>query len=146
MSVDTYGITENLVSVEEIFNFIRSKFDVTATMHLYLKEYLQQTGLINFKYMDKNKSMFVIAGNINEHKDIITGERYTWLDLGKEEYSVEIMKAIINQFGGWVDEVDCDEEDYYHIPANPDKEVPPIIRVTMQDIYDKFGGIVVITK
>ena len=70
----------------------------------------------------------------------------TSLSLGKWNSSVEIIKDIVTHFGGgWIDEDDCDSEDYYPIESNPDGSIKPVIKVTMQDIYDKFGGIVVIT-
>jgi hypothetical protein len=153
MSVNTHGITKEVVDAEEILNFIKTKYDTNASMRLdYSKgeeiKYFRATGRIKFNDGDDNRSLFVIVDSVREEhqKGIISSEKYTWLDLGCYGNSVEIMKSIINHFGGWVDDNDCDEEGYYYIPANPDRNVPQMIRVTMQEIYDKFGGIVIITK
>ena len=39
----------------------------------------------------------------------------TYLSLGYWGDSVDIMKAIVEEFGGWLDENDCDDETYYYI-------------------------------
>lgn len=54
------------------------------------------------------------------------------------------MKKIVTEFGGWLDENDCDDEPYYPVDKNPDGSIKPIIRVTMEEINTKFGDTVLI--
>lgn len=55
------------------------------------------------------------------------------------------MKEIVAHFGGgWVDENDCDDKEYYPIETNPDRSIRPVQYVTMEEIYEKFGSVVVI--
>lgn len=71
----------------------------------------------------------------------------TYISLGFWGSSVEIIKEIVSYFGGgWVDENDCDDKEYYPIEVNTDGSIKPIQYVTMNDIYEKFGSVVVITE
>lgn len=54
------------------------------------------------------------------------------------------MRDLVLQFGGWIDENDCDDEDYYPISKDADGNISPVLLVTMEDIYQKFGGVVII--
>ena len=71
----------------------------------------------------------------------------TYLSLGFWGNSVEIMKEIIAHFGGgWIDENDCDDKTYYPIMINEDGSIKPVQYITMNDIYEKFGSVVIITE
>ena len=60
---------------------------------------------------------------------------------------MEIAKEIIAHFGGgWIDENDCDDKLFYPIETNPDGSIKPVQYVTMEDVYEKFGSVVVITE
>ena len=57
----------------------------------------------------------------------------------------KIIKELVAYFGGgWIDENDCDDEEYYPIELNNDGSVKPVKYVTMNDIYEKFGCVVII--
>ena len=58
--------------------------------------------------------------------------------------SIAIMKLIAKEFGGWLTENDCDEDkEPYHIEKSTG--ITAIVRkVTLQEVYDKFGEIVII--
>ena len=57
-----------------------------------------------------------------------------------------LVSCIVAHFGGgWIDENDCDTKEYYPIELNPDGNIKPVQYVTMNDIYEKFGSVVVIT-
>jgi hypothetical protein len=60
--------------------------------------------------------------------------------------SVEIIKDIVTHFGGWIDENDCDDKEFYPILKNEDGNIKPIIYITKEELYEKFGGIVIIKK
>ena len=53
----------------------------------------------------------------------------TSLTLGYYGNSVEIMKDLVSQFGGWIDENDCDDQSYYPILTNKDKVVQPVKKI-----------------
>ena len=69
----------------------------------------------------------------------------TYLSLGYDDEAVEIMNMIVQHFGGWIDENDCDDNLYTYVGKNKESETP-VIHVTMEEIYEKFGGIVIIDK
>ena len=113
-------------------------------------------GFICFKYNDEDRMLFYSYENLNHYenldfyskhnlRDMVETET-TYLSLGCCGSSVEIIKEIIAHFGGgWIDENDCDGKEYYPIELNPDKNIKPVQYVTMNDIYEKFGSVVVIT-
>ena len=156
MSSSVNGITEKVISGEEILNFIKESYDTNAKMKLeYGKEeltkYEDASGFIEFTYKEVHQSIYVIVGSVkdnnnNNENEVITSEKYTWLSMYSTENNVEIMKTIINHFGGWIDENDCDDIGYYYVLSNPNRDIPPVIEVTMEEIYEKFGGIVKIVK
>ena len=41
---------------------------------------------------------------------------------------------------------DCDDKLFYPIETNPDGSIKPVQYVTMEDVYEKFGSVVVITE
>ena len=58
---------------------------------------------------------------------------------------MEIIKEIVAHFGGgWIDENDCDDEDYYPIELNVDGSIKQVQYITMEDVYEKFGSVVII--
>lgn len=113
------------------------------------------SGFIIFKYHEEDRMLFYMYSNVNHLEneeyyeernliDMVLAET-TYLSLRCWGSSVEIIKEIVAQFGGgWIDENDCDEETYYPIEVNEDKTIKPVIRVTMAEINEKFGGTVVI--
>lgn len=179
MGCDTHGKIKGYVRHEEIFNFIRQKYDKDATCEVRKKTYCPISecnwkyrvnehsednknwyslcGSICFKYKGEERRLFYVYDNLNsfenleyysEHglEDLVKAET-TYISLGYWGNSVEIIKEIVAQFGGgWVDENDCDDEVYYPIENNVDGNIKPVIYVTMEDIYEKFGGVVIIHK
>ena len=68
----------------------------------------------------------------------------TYISLSCWGNSIEIIKKIASHFGGWMDENDCDDEEYYEV--SPTGEKIEVKMVTMQEIYEKFGEIVIIKE
>lgn len=179
MGCDTKGRIKGYVRAEEIFNFIRQKWDANArlshntTLSLPLKEcnwdytinehseddtnWHHYSSVICFKYNGEDRMVHYSYSNINtlgnleyyaEYglEDMVRSET-THLSLGYWGSSVEIIRTLVAQFGGgWVDENDCDDKEYYSIELNADGSIKPVQYVTMDDIYEKFGGVVVIVK
>ena len=172
MGMDTHGKLKGKILAEEVLNFIKQKYDSNAKSHITLydssieqnrikkmydnsNKYKVWNGFISFNDGQDDRSLFYSYSNVNTYGDLeyysslglsemVTSET-TYISLGYNEKAIEIIKAIVTEFGGWIDENDCDDEPYYPIIKNPDGTIKPVIRVTMQDIYEKFGGTVVIT-
>ena len=74
---------------------------------------------------DEVRDMFCLYCNVNFYENLSYYEEFnledmvkaetTFLSLGKWGHSVEIIKAIAEHFGGWVDENDCDDIPYYWV-------------------------------
>lgn len=166
MGVDTYGKLRGKVEIEEVANFISQKFEVEVTFKSrtenygyqreHKKPWLSTTGWIDFKYKDENRSVFYIYCNINHKENLeyyakhglrdMVETHTTHVGLGYWGNSVEIIKAIVTEFGGWIDENDCDEEEYYPIEKDSDGDIKPVIRVTRKEINEKFGAVVIIEE
>ena len=113
-------------------------------------------GFIYFKYNDEDRMLFYNYSNLNSYENLEFYSKHnlkdrvetesTYLSLGCWGSSVEIIKEIVAHFGGgWIDENDCDDKEYYPIELDVDGNSKPVQYVTMNDIYEKFGSVVVIT-
>ena len=140
MGQDTRCKVRGYLSHERLFQFIKENWDETAEMRIekkimnslsnYKREYIinqhseddnnwyNYIGSINFNYKGEERSLFYLYENIRFKTDSINTET-TYLNLGYYGKSVEIMKEILLHFGGgWLDENDCDSEDYYYIEGS----------------------------
>ena len=173
MGRDTVAKLKGYVPIEDIFNFVREKYDKYATMTLtdtkmglikdkdFIKEsygksqyWHSYTGNINFKNGETYRNIFYSYNNVNSYENLEHYSEYgledmvksetTFISLGCFGNSKEIIESITKHFGGWFDADDCDGEPYVFIGQNADLDIKPVIKVTMQDIYEKFGGTVVI--
>lgn len=174
MGINTKGRLIGNVNHNEVLNFIRQKIDTEAESYVnfcshgiisnydWVKKVYDESnvwkiwdGFIQFSYNGHNRSLHYNYSNVNSYEHLEYYQKFNLSDMVKSETTyislrcdddaIEIIKMIVSHFGGWIDENDCDNEEYYPINKNPDGSVMPIIRVTMQDIYDKFGGTVIIT-
>jgi hypothetical protein len=174
MGVDTRGLLKGDISAEEILNFIRHNYDKNAKSYVTDKDYgslkevlfnekygdrdnwIVKYGNIDFSYKGEDRSLFYYKSNINYYENLKYYSEYglenmvksetTSISLGCWGNSVQIIKDIVREFGGWIDENDCDDISYYLIEKDSKGDIKPVIYVTMEDIYEKFGGIVVINK
>jgi hypothetical protein len=175
MGVDTKGRLKGFITHEEVLNFIKQKYDENAVSYVKLENYgsdkdkewikerydesgnwLSWSGFINFKDDEENRSLFYCYTNHNAYENLefyseygledMVKEQTTSISLGFHGNSVDIIKSLVIEFGGWLDENDCDDEQYYPIIKNHDGTIKPVFRVTMNDIYEKFGGVVIIEK
>jgi hypothetical protein len=176
MGCDTHGKLKGYIKPEEVLNFIRQKWDQNARNCVEVRHYgnlndlkfsfkktnendtewLVESGFITFKVGDEDRMLHYSHDNIitfdnlqyysNVGLEEIVLNDTTSLSLGLWGSSIEIMKEIVAQFGGWVDENDCDDEEYYPISKNDDGSIKPVIRVTIEDIEKLYGGTVIITK
>ena len=168
MSVDVRARLKDYVSPEEIINFLRQKYDLSLEKSTVRKDNFQwpeewQSGMIimkdtkfdadptrNYKSIfylftdreDKDDKEFWTENGLYEMVERPT----TRLSMSHNDDSVEIMKAITAHFGGWIDESDCDDEPFYPVIKNENGEILPVLHVTMEDIYKKFGSVVIIDR
>lgn len=173
MGVDTKGKLKGKVEFEQILQFVIDNFDKNATLfskinkcglkteYSFIKEsydeniyYQVKVGHIDFKYKNRNTSIFLYYSNINNYEnleyhkrngneDMVKSET-TFISLGCDDIAQEIIFKIVSHFGGWYDENDCDEFDYVYLDKGFHGVIKPIKRVTMKDIYERFGEIVII--
>lgn len=93
------------------------------------------SGFIYFKYNGENRMLHYFYDNIidlsdleyySEHglEDFVKAEK-THIGLSYWGSSVEIIKEILEHFdGGWIDENDCDDEEYYWVePVSGDNAI-----------------------
>ena len=179
MGVDTHGIIKGFVRPEEVFNFIRQKWDKNTTNGVNkrvncpisecnwdykINEHSEDNenwyttcGFICFKYKEEDRMLFYNYDNLNSFENLEYYSKYgleymvrtetTYLSLGCWGSSVEIIRELVAHFGGgWLDENDCDDKEYYPIELKEDGSIKPVEYVTMEDIYEKFGCVVVIAK
>lgn len=175
MGVDTKGLLKGRVSPEDVLNFIRQTFDPNSISHVKLNNYGDDSsyewikeryddsgewktwrGYIYFHDGVRDRSLFYCYTNHNSWEnlkyysefgleDMVKAET-THISLNKDESSIDDIKKIVTHFGGWIDEDDCDDELYYPILKNKDETIKPVIHVTMDDTYEKFGATVIIDK
>lgn len=113
------------------------------------------SGFIYFDYNGEQRSLFYYYDSINSFENFDYYEELGLADMVKSETTriscglwsegTKIIKEIISHFGGgWIDEDDCDDKPYYPVILNPDGSIKPIKYVTMNEVYEKFGCVVII--
>ena len=119
-------------------------------------DYIDQ-GVICFKYNNEDRMLMYCYDNLNHYENLeyyskcglseLVESETTFISLGCWGSSVEIIKEIVAHFGGgWVDDNDCDDKEYYPINANVDGNIEPVRYVTMEEIRKVFGNNVVIKE
>jgi hypothetical protein len=130
------------------YDFIKEVYDDSDT-------WTEINGYIFFTLNLEKRAIYYSYSNCNSYEnlqyyseigleDMIKSET-TFLSLNCDE-KIDIMNDIVTNFGGYIDRNDCDDIPYEPVIKNPDKTIKPVYHVSMQDIYDKFGGIVIIDK
>lgn len=112
-------------------------------------------GNINFSYNGEMRNLFYAYDNVNHlenleyYKDLgledMVLSETTYLNLSAWGSSVEMIQELVAHFGGgWVHDNDCGDKNPYPVEPDGNGGIKPVIYVTRQELYDKFGGIVVI--
>lgn len=89
-------------------------------------ELIFESGFIHFRHKEEQRSLFFFYGNyylpdpyaIKKNLDNNTRELNgdnTELILGASGYAVEILTQIAKEFGGYIDEDDCDNKWFYKV-------------------------------
>ena len=132
MTAKTHGYITKEIELEQIYQFILKWFDPAAKVNRY------------FTYKGEERRLFAIVYKSTKFSKTGQKERQIFLDLGYWGSSVEIMKSIISNFSGYLDENDCDDEDPYFIAEHPEGIMPNIIKITRSELNKRMGGTVVI--
>ena len=165
MSVDTKVRLKGCVEIEAILEFVRNKFDANADIFMksiteydddvvrefykkgiiadsYAEKPYIMSGYVVFNYNNSKRMMFVSYDSLNFSENMVNAET-TFLNLGYNDDAVKIMTEIVKAYGGWIDYNDSDDEEYVYFEAGA--EVPKKVRhVTMREVYEKFGEVVII--
>lgn len=112
------------------------------------------SGFINFHQEDGTKrNLYYFYRDVNTYEnydyyvknnlqEMVVSET-TRISLGCFGDSVKIIKAIVEHFGGWIDENNCDDEEYYPIFKEKYEEDDFII-MTHAQLDEHFGKRVVV--
>jgi hypothetical protein len=125
MGVSTYAVFKRNVSPLEILDFLEKKTTIpfadrrNGMLPDVSKLNLTSTGQkdfhwINFQYKGEDRGLAVFSnGNCKcDYKDLTTDD-VTLVSLGCWGSSVEIVKLLLDEFGGgWIDENDSDYVEY----------------------------------
>lgn len=117
MWIDTHGIIKNKKcdSLDEIANILKNKLGATKVI-VDKKKDLSDGSFIRFKYKDEDRKLFVMnSENYSDYPELKLNTPYIWLSLWLWGSSVEIIKGIVEEFGGFIDENDCDDNGYYTV-------------------------------
>lgn len=108
---------ENYGSLNQ-YGWVKEKYDDS-------NEWKVTSGFITFNDGKENRYLFYLYHNVNSYENLKYYSQYNLEDMVKSETtelmlgfydsSVEIMKGIAQEFGGWLDENDCDDIPPYWI-------------------------------
>ena len=112
------GVKENNYGSLNQYDYIKERYDDS-------NEWKITSGFITFNDGVENRAIFYTYQNVNSYENLGYYSKYnlenmvksetTFLGLGYYGNSVEIMKGIAQEFGGWLDEDDFDDEPPYWI-------------------------------
>lgn len=152
MTVDTKGLLKGDVSHIEIIEFLKKKFNTEDITHDIVKDttftkfYSKPIyhGFIQIETKNEHRSMFYISCKPKDesYTEVDDGE-YTYISLGHNELAEEIIESIVTEFGGYIDYNDCDSKGF--VAIEKEGGFKPIRRVTIEEVYEKFGEVVIIT-
>lgn len=114
-------------------------------------------GFISFKYYGEDRMLSYSYSNLNHYENLeyyskcglseLVESETTFISLGCWGSSVDIIKEIVAHFGGgWVDDNDCDDEEYYSVNVAVDKSIKPVRYVTMDEIRKVFRDNIMIKE
>lgn len=147
MGVDTDGIISANIDREDIIQAVINLFDKNAKAYIEDSNYYENDfqGRINFEYENENRSIFICKTCDVAEDTEFDKVLHTNFILGCYGYSIEIMQKLVGYFGGYVDDNDCDSIGYYKIDKDGTIH-EPVLEVTWNDIYEKFGRVVKIKR
>lgn len=110
MSTNTTAIIRKGTTIVEIMEVLKNHFDSEATIHAtHSDDFFYISFNVN---EDERRSLNVFLTDTAKNDYDIDG---VLLYLGCYGSSFEIMKILLNEFGGYLDENDCDDKDFYPV-------------------------------
>lgn len=108
---------------------------------------------IMFNYNGRPRTIFYYYSALNWHEnlnyykplglaDMVVSET-TGLSIGYDEDAKTVMEGIVKAFGGWIDYNDSDDEEFVKFEKGSDTPIT-VKHITMKDVYNAFGGFVII--
>lgn len=123
MSVDTKGLIKGKIDLKEIYNYIVDNYDSEAVYNVDNGYSIDRelSGFIYFKDGEDKRQLYLSEGNNLKWKEkpyleLGIKKDYVYLSLGMWGNSIDIISNIVKNYGGWIDENDCDEIGYIEIP------------------------------
>lgn len=108
---------------------------------------------IMFNYNGRQRTIFYYYSPLNWYENLeyykplgleeMVKSETTNLSLGYDDDAKNIMERIVKAFGGWIDYNDCDDEEFVKFEKGSESPIT-IKHITMADVYEAFGGFVVI--
>lgn len=102
MGCDTKGKVLRKVTLEELVTVIENLENVSREVEFDINN--RDYGFIYFNYKGEDRGLYYS-----------TSEDELYLSLGLWGCSIEIITLILENFGGFIDDNDCDSEDYYEV-------------------------------
>lgn len=172
MGVSTKGRLIGKVPYEVILDFLKEKYDKNAYSEIKNDRYEMidhfekyndsdkweiSSGFIYFNDGEEDRMLSYFYQNINPYENLDYYERFglaemvksetTTISLGCNDKAKEVIKSIVEHFGGWYDEDDCDGNPYIKIEKNQNYNYDynkDVIHITRDELNRKFGAIVII--
>lgn len=151
MGVDTHVIIAD-VKEEDLIDLMSSISMSVQSSFEGAETFSEKQGYINFNFSGIERSMFCILKKKKyifdykgkQHTSLYSEEypflkgkiknTYWWLNLGYNDFAVEIMSFICEVFGGWIDENDCDSIYWAKIKMKSEYKENLIRRVFKNDV------------
>lgn len=109
MSTNTKAIIKKGTTIIEIMEVLECHFGKVRVRLTHIDYFFTLSFIVNG---DENRSLNIFLTDTAKNDYDIDG---VLLDLGCHGSSVEIMKILLNEFGGYLDENDCDDKDFYPV-------------------------------
>lgn len=119
MGVDTKGYLSKDIAAIDIYNVIKTKIDSGANFHIN-DDRDGEIGNIVFNHKGDQRSLFYCVTSDKLPGTEFDSQPHVSLILGNWGDSAHIMTEIIKEFGGYVDENDCDDIGAIYINKNGD--------------------------
>lgn len=108
MGVDSKAVIRKGTTIKQLTEFLETEYENVKVRSTNQDYYFN----ISFKDEKDGRNLSVFYGDLGKSDYGLEG---VLLSLGLWGNSIEIMKNICNKFGGYLDENDCDDKDFYLI-------------------------------
>ncbi|MFO1442867.1 hypothetical protein KDN24_06515 [Bacillus sp. Bva_UNVM-123] len=111
MGVDTDGRISNKHGVKDIQRALKHKFNINNNISdTHSKDYY----VLSFDYKGENRNLSVFENYVDDYD----GKPGTHMSLGMWGSSIELMRGILEMYGGEIKENDCSDEWKYVSPSD----------------------------